>query len=149
MKSFWRLLLRKSLPNTSLSDMHHAIFGLGDSGYQQYNTVAKKLERRLQALGSPALTALGLGDDQHFSGYDSALDPWLQLLWEALSSFLPQSFQPVTPGTLGQPCQMLAQVCQGVFTGLQMPIINKSEICRMMHASTPDPQGQTQACCSV
>lgn len=32
MKRFWRLLLRKSLPADALGGMHHAVFGLGDSG---------------------------------------------------------------------------------------------------------------------
>ena len=34
MKSFWRFLLRKSLPADSLSALQYAVFGLGDSGEQ-------------------------------------------------------------------------------------------------------------------
>lgn len=37
MRSFWRFLLRKSLPPTSLSGLRYAVFGLGDSGYPKYN----------------------------------------------------------------------------------------------------------------
>ncbi len=40
------------------------MFGLGDSGYPKYNTTAKKLDRRLEALGAARLLPLGLGDDQ-------------------------------------------------------------------------------------
>ena len=54
------------------------------AGYVQYNVVAKKLDRRLAALGATPLTALGLGDDQHPAGYEAALDPWAAQLWAAL-----------------------------------------------------------------
>lgn len=37
MRRFWRLLLRKSLPPTALAGLAYAAFGLGDSGYLQYN----------------------------------------------------------------------------------------------------------------
>ncbi len=53
-------------------------------GYPKYNSVAKKLYRRLEGLGAPLVLPLGLGDDQHRSGYEAALDPWLAQLWSAL-----------------------------------------------------------------
>ncbi len=46
--------------------------------------VAKKLARRLAALGAGQVVPPGLGDDQHPSGYEAALDPWLQQLWHNL-----------------------------------------------------------------
>lgn len=49
-----------------------------------YNVVAKKLDRRVAALGGQHVINLGLGDDQHPSGYEAALDPWLAQLWSAL-----------------------------------------------------------------
>ncbi|BBN18381.1 hypothetical protein MPTK1_8g02140 [Marchantia polymorpha subsp. ruderalis] len=84
MKVFWRQLLRKSLGQDWLEGMHYAVFGLGDSGYQKYNLVAKKLDRRLSDLGAKPIVPKGLGDDQHRSGYEAALDPWLANLWTAL-----------------------------------------------------------------
>ena len=54
------------------------------AGYVNYNTVAKKLDRRLVALGATALCERGLGDDQHPNGYEAALDPWLRSLWSNL-----------------------------------------------------------------
>ncbi len=80
----WRFLLRKSLPADSLTAVSTAVFGLGDSGYPQYNVMAKKLYRRVQALGAQLMAPLGLGDDQHRYGYEAELDPWLVQLWEAL-----------------------------------------------------------------
>ena len=59
------------------------------AGYQKYNVAAKKLDRRLAALGGQALLACGLGDDQHPWGYDAGLDAWLPLLWPALSRIFP------------------------------------------------------------
>ena len=50
---------------------------------------AKKLERRLAGLGGTALLPLGLGDDQHPSGYEAALDPWLLKAWTALRAAQP------------------------------------------------------------
>ncbi|KAJ9524658.1 hypothetical protein QJQ45_024263 [Haematococcus lacustris] len=98
MRSFWRFLLRKSLPPDSLSGLRCAVFGLGDSGYAKYNVgllkasnfhalcpqmkvAAKKLLRRLEGLGAKLLLPLGLGDDQHANGYEAGLDPWLAALW--------------------------------------------------------------------
>ena len=59
------------------------------AGYLHYNVVAKKLARRLQALGAAACVPLGLGDDQHPQGYEAALDPWLASLWPALRARAP------------------------------------------------------------
>ena len=84
-RSFWRFLLRRSLPADSLRSLAFACFGLGDSHYAKYNVAAKKLHRRLETLGATSLVAVGLGDDQHPAGYDHALDPWLERLWNALA----------------------------------------------------------------
>lgn len=58
-------------------------------GYLKYNITAKLLYRRLLALGASSLVPLGLGDDQHRSGYDAALDAWLPQLWTSLRSKFP------------------------------------------------------------
>jgi sulfite reductase alpha subunit-like flavoprotein len=59
------------------------------TGYINYNVVAKKLDRRLLALGGVPLIERGLGDDQHPQGYEAALDPWLQQLWSTVRSIFP------------------------------------------------------------
>lgn len=63
------------------------------AGYVQYNVVAKKLTRRLAALGAQAMVEQGLGDDQHPHGYEAALDPWLAALWAAV-----RAAHPLPPG---------------------------------------------------
>lgn len=89
MKAFWKYLLQKNLNLHWLKGVHYAVFGLGDSGYQKYNFVAKKLDKRLCDLGAVAIIEKGLGDDQHPSGYEGALDPWMSSLWNTLYQYNP------------------------------------------------------------
>ncbi|KAJ4780650.1 NADPH-dependent diflavin oxidoreductase 1 [Rhynchospora pubera] len=101
MKVFWRFLLKRNLGSSWLEGLHYAVFGLGDSGYQKYNFAAKKLDKRLQDLGAKPIIEKGLGDDQHPSGYEGALDPWLMSLWKTLnhvnSTILPEMSEILHP----------------------------------------------------
>ncbi|XP_021763539.1 NADPH-dependent diflavin oxidoreductase 1-like isoform X1 [Chenopodium quinoa] len=92
MKVFWRFLLQRHLTQDWLEGVHHAVFGLGDSGYQKYNFVAKKLDKRLSGLGGTPIIERGLGDDQHPSGYEGSLDPWMSSLWSSLNHIYPSLF---------------------------------------------------------
>ncbi|KAI9183834.1 NAPDH-dependent diflavin reductase [Blastocladiella emersonii ATCC 22665] len=85
MKSFWRFLLRKSLPADILSSLEHTVFALGDSSYEKFNHPGKKLYKRLQQLGARSFYPKGEGDDQHYLGIDGTLDPWLNGLWQVLT----------------------------------------------------------------
>eukprot|EP01051_Picozoa_sp_SAG22_P024854 SAG22_NODE_7083_length_778_cov_2.849779_1_plen_222_part_10 len=85
MKRTYKGLLRKSLPADFLGGVSFAIFGLGDSNYEKFNAVSRRLWVRLQQLGAvPLLPEPGLGDDQAALGYDEALEPWLAKLWNRL-----------------------------------------------------------------
>ncbi|KAI4346834.1 hypothetical protein L6164_007697 [Bauhinia variegata] len=90
MKVFWKYLLQRNLNQHWLNGVLYAVFGLGDSSYQKYNFVAKKLDRRLIDLGGTTLIERGLGDDQHPSGYEGALDPWMSSLWRKLNEAKPE-----------------------------------------------------------
>ncbi len=79
-KRLWRFLLQKSLPSDWLSGVAVGVFGLGDSSYAKFNFAAKKLYRRLCALGADMVVERGDGDDQHPLGLDGALDVWLASL---------------------------------------------------------------------
>lgn len=59
MRTFWRFLLRRSLPAESLSGLHFAVLGLGDSSYDKFNFVAKRLNKRLQQLGARPIVPIG------------------------------------------------------------------------------------------
>ncbi|KAL6314603.1 hypothetical protein AAG906_026943 [Vitis piasezkii] len=74
MKAFWKFLLQRNLNQWWLKGVHYAVFGLGDSGYQKYNFVAGKLDKRLLDLGAVAIVERGLGDDQHPLGF--ILERW-------------------------------------------------------------------------
>lgn len=82
MRRFWRFLLRRDLPSDSLASMSFAVIGLGDSSYQKYNFVAKKLQKRLLNLGAKSLLEMALGDDQHELGPFAKIDPWLRQFYQ-------------------------------------------------------------------
>lgn len=80
------------------------------AGYQNYNTVAKKLDRRVAALGASAVCERGLGDDQHPNGYEAGLDPWLRKLWSELNTLhpLPLGISEVCAHALTTQCSCCA-----------------------------------------
>ena len=59
MNRFWKFLLRKNLPPDSLESLNFAVLGLGDSSYQKFNFVAKRLHKRLTQLGATSVVSLG------------------------------------------------------------------------------------------
>lgn len=67
-RPFWRFLLRSSLPDTILSDLTFAVFGLGDSTYSRFCWAARMLQRRLLQLGAEPWLEEGEADDQHYLG---------------------------------------------------------------------------------
>ena len=89
MKTFWKFLLRKTLPSNSLEQINFGVLGLGDSSYQKYNFVGKRLHKRLLQLGGNALVPLGLGDEQHDLGHDHVIDPWLKSMWKQALTIMP------------------------------------------------------------
>jgi sulfite reductase alpha subunit-like flavoprotein len=89
MKNFWKFLLRKSLPRNSLSDVNIAVLGLGDSSYQKFNFVGKRLFKRLVQLSAKPILSLGLCDDQHDMGLSAVYLPWKSDLWQTLLTLKP------------------------------------------------------------
>ena len=83
-EAFWRFLLRDGLPADVLADTRFAVFGLGDSSYPRFNWPARKLRRRLAALGASEILEHGEADDQHYLGVEGTLLPWLEAFWAAL-----------------------------------------------------------------
>lgn len=97
MQTFWKFLLRKSLPSDSLRTLKCAILGLGDSGYEKFNFVAKRLNKRLQQLGANILIPVGLCDDQHDLGASAVYINWINDLWNELliRAPLPLGLEPL------------------------------------------------------
>jgi len=52
MQNSWQFLLRRDLPPNSLEKLNFTVFGLGDSSYELFNAMAKKLSQRLLDLGA-------------------------------------------------------------------------------------------------
>ncbi|XP_053328317.1 NADPH-dependent diflavin oxidoreductase 1 isoform X2 [Spea bombifrons] len=92
MKTFWRFIFRRNLPQNALCRMDYAVLGLGDSSYPKFNFIAKKLHKRLLQLGASPVLSAALGDDQHDLGADAAIDPWLKDLWDKVLSLYPLPF---------------------------------------------------------
>lgn len=62
MVELWNQLLDKSL-SKQLLKLKYSVFGFGDSKYQDnFNAMARKLERRLMMLGGEVISERGLGD---------------------------------------------------------------------------------------
>ena len=59
MMTFWRSLLKRTLPKDILNGHNFAVLGLGDSGYAQFNYAAKRLNRRLSQLGGHSIVNIG------------------------------------------------------------------------------------------
>lgn len=87
MRPFWLNLLRRDLPPTHLQGLRCAVMGLGDSSYEKFCFVGKRLYRRLEQLGAEFV---GQGradaDEQHPLGLDGAYLPWIEAIWSFLSS---------------------------------------------------------------
>jgi len=84
MTNTWKFLLRKDLPPSSLQTLNFSVFGLGDSSYELFNAVAKKLTTRLLGLGANLIHDIGLGDYQHDFEYQGEFDPWMQSILPVL-----------------------------------------------------------------
>lgn len=65
---FWKSLLRKKLPTHCLSQVHFALFGLGDSSYEKFNWAARKFRKRILQLGANESVPFGEGDERHDNG---------------------------------------------------------------------------------
>jgi len=85
MKQFWRHLLCKNLPATTLQNLNYGILGLGDSSYTKFNFAARKLNKRLIQLSATELIPIGLADDQHNLGLNAVFDPWIKKLWKKIA----------------------------------------------------------------
>jgi NADPH-ferrihemoprotein reductase len=55
--------LQKEAEDDALETMHYAVFGLGSTQYEQYNTIGKLVDSRCVALGGTRLVPLCLGDE--------------------------------------------------------------------------------------
>ncbi|WVQ75346.1 NADPH-dependent diflavin oxidoreductase 1 [Cryptococcus sp. DSM 104548] len=86
MLPLWKAMLRTSLPEDILEDVHFAVFGLGDSSYERFCYAGKMLLRRMEQLGANKMSEPAWGDERSPNGIENAFLPWLQ---ETLDLFIP------------------------------------------------------------
>lgn len=80
---FCRMIKEKSADTSSfLHGLDFALFGLGDSKYENFNTVSKMIDSTLSELGATRLTDLVCGDDDH--DMDADFWNWRRSLWPLL-----------------------------------------------------------------
>ncbi|XP_060597586.1 NADPH-dependent diflavin oxidoreductase 1-like [Ruditapes philippinarum] len=114
MTTFWRFIMRRNLPKDSLNQLSHAVLGLGDSSYQKFNFVAKKLHKRLLQLGSTEVLNVGLADDLHDLGADAVVYPWMENLWEKLLAMYPlEDGQQIIPPHVRPAARFSVTFCDG------------------------------------
>ena len=82
-KEFVEWLVHKADPD-SLKGMQYAVFGLGNSQYENYNTVGKTIDSHCERLGATRIMELGLGDDDKDIQQD--FEEWKEKLWRTLHS---------------------------------------------------------------
>ncbi|KAG8848424.1 NAPDH-dependent diflavin reductase [Serendipita sp. 411] len=69
--------------------MLFTVFGLGDSAYERFCWASKKLVRRLLSLGAKLFVEACHADEQERFGYETALMPWMEKLFESLLEMMP------------------------------------------------------------
>ncbi|XP_042203496.1 NADPH-dependent diflavin oxidoreductase 1-like isoform X1 [Homarus americanus] len=105
MKIFFRTLWSQRKNRQLLVNLKFGVIGLGDSSYQKFNFVAKRLNNLITFLGGQPILKLGLGDDQHDLGPDFVIDPWLKSWWSLVLELhpLPEGRKPLSASVLLPP----------------------------------------------
>ncbi|EXJ82883.1 hypothetical protein A1O3_06699 [Capronia epimyces CBS 606.96] len=70
-----------------LSSLHFVSFGLGNSTYEHFNAVSKKIDATLARLGAQRVAPTGRGDDGEKTTEEDFL-AWKQPMWTALAKHL-------------------------------------------------------------
>jgi sulfite reductase alpha subunit-like flavoprotein len=84
MMNFWRSIMRKQLHAGFLDTLNFSLIGLGDSSYDKYNFVAKKLFKRFLQLSAKPVLDLSLCDEQHREGAEGEFSRWNASFWQLL-----------------------------------------------------------------
>ena len=105
MTKFFKILWSNRKNKQLLANLKFGVIGLGDSSYQKFNFVAKRLNNLLALLGGQPLLKIGLGDDQHDLGPDFVVDSWLKSWWAELLKLypLPDGLEPISSLALSPP----------------------------------------------
>ena len=75
-KMFWKALSDKDLPSDHLANVKFTTFGLGDSSYVFFNSVAVNIDDRFAELGASRICERGLGDDKDDERFETVYSDW-------------------------------------------------------------------------
>ena len=70
----------------ALANLKFAVFGLGDTAYENYNSVGTYFNKQFEELGGERLHPLGEGNSQ-FQKTEEQFDEWKSDLWDKLVKF--------------------------------------------------------------
>mmetsp|Transcript_30035 Transcript_30035/g.75608 ORF Transcript_30035/g.75608 Transcript_30035/m.75608 type:complete len:647 (+) Transcript_30035:75-2015(+) len=76
--------LKDEAEKGALEDTSFAVFGLGNTQYEHYNSMGTFYDSQCEVLGGKRIVELGLGDDDKDIQED--FNNWLELLWPALEA---------------------------------------------------------------
>ncbi|SPO07402.1 related to NADPH-ferrihemoprotein reductase [Cephalotrichum gorgonifer] len=71
----------------SLSNLNYAAFGLGNSSYEQYNAVVRRIDEALKKMGANSLCPTGEGDDGEGMIEDDFL-AWKEIMWSEVAKVM-------------------------------------------------------------
>lgn len=80
--TFWRRIIKRTLPIDHLKGVYYTLLALGDSNYNNFCNFGKTLDRRLEELGAKKFYPTGYGDDA--VDLEESVEPWIEGLWKAL-----------------------------------------------------------------
>jgi sulfite reductase alpha subunit-like flavoprotein len=94
--AFWQRLTLP-LPSSCLEDLNVAVFGFGDSSYQQFNHASRFLAQRLRQLEAQFIQPLALADESKGETIGQKLTEWENSNIRWLSSHIQPAIQSVDP----------------------------------------------------
>lgn len=83
---WFRGLLRDKANPKPFKGMSYAIFGLGDTSYEQFNEMGIQFDKGFEQLGATRIFELGAANAEHHTTEDD-FDNWRARFWPALIDF--------------------------------------------------------------
>jgi len=79
----WMKKISKNKAEKPFSGMNYAIFGLGDTSYEQYNEMGTVFDKTFEQLGGKRVHQMGVGNAETFSTEDD-FNSWKENLWSKI-----------------------------------------------------------------
>mmetsp|Transcript_14456 Transcript_14456/g.27984 ORF Transcript_14456/g.27984 Transcript_14456/m.27984 type:complete len:1319 (-) Transcript_14456:159-4115(-) len=83
---FMRYIRRRTHPNTLLANTAYAVLACGDTNYDQFCLVGKRVDERLNQLGAQRLLPVACADEG--TDLEKTVEPWRIGIWDVLRKHL-------------------------------------------------------------